>query len=102
MKRTRKRFAMWKPPGCRHSPPAGGVRWVERNCTFVLRSEYYWTVTASELRRKLAKLGCTFEQGTRHLVVRYQGNRTLMPRHPSQEIQTGTYHAILKKLGIKE
>ena len=33
---------------------------------------------------------------------RYQGNRTLMPRHPGQEIQTGTYHAILKKLGIKE
>jgi hypothetical protein len=31
-----------------------------------------------------------------------QGNRTLMPRHPSQEIQTGTYYAILKKLGIKE
>ena len=44
----------------------------------VLRSEYYWRGTASE------------------------GNRTLMPRHPSQEIQTGTYHAILKKLGIKE
>jgi hypothetical protein len=31
-----------------------------------------------------------------------QKHRTLMPRHPSQEIQTGTYHAILKKLGIKE
>jgi len=59
-------------------------------------------VTASELKRKLAKLGCTFEQGTRHLIDRYQGKRTLMPRHPSQEIQTGTYHAILKKLGIKE
>src|SRR5450759_423223 len=74
----------------------------ERSCTAVLRSEYYWTVTASELKRKLAKLGCTFEQGTRHLIVRYQGNRTLMPRHPSQEIQTGTCHAILKKLRIKE
>ena len=58
-------------------------------------------MTASELKRKLAKLGCTFEQGTRHLIVRYQGNRTLM-RHPGQEIQTGTYYAILKKLGIKE
>jgi mRNA interferase HicA len=75
---------------------------VKRDCAFVLRSEYYWTVTASELKRKLAKLGCTFEQGTRHLIVRYQRNRTLMPRHPSQEIQTGTYYAILKKLGIKE
>jgi mRNA interferase HicA len=59
-------------------------------------------VTASELKRMLAKLGCTFEQGSRHLIVRYQGKRTLMPRHPSQEIHTGTYHAILKKLGIKE
>jgi predicted RNA binding protein YcfA (HicA-like mRNA interferase family) len=50
------------------------------------------------MQRELAKLGCTFEQGTRHLIVRYQGERTLMPRHPSQEIQTG----ILKKLGIQE
>jgi mRNA interferase HicA len=47
-------------------------------------------------------LDSDFEQGTKHLIVRYQGNRTLMPRHPSQEIQTGTYYAILKKLGIKE
>jgi mRNA interferase HicA len=59
-------------------------------------------MTAGELKRKLAKLGCTFEQGTKHLVVRYQGNRTLIPRHPSQEIKTGTYHGILKQLGIKE
>ena len=59
-------------------------------------------MTASELKRKLAKLGCTFEQGTRHLIVRYQGNRTLMPRHPSQEIKTGTDQAILEKLGIEE
>jgi mRNA interferase HicA len=54
------------------------------------------------MQRKLAKLGCTFEQGTRHLIVRYQGNRTLMPRHPKQEIHTGAYYAILRKLGIKE
>lgn len=58
-------------------------------------------MTANELRRKLAKLGCTFEQGTRHLVVEYKGKRTEIPRHPSKEIATGTYHAILKKLGIK-
>jgi mRNA interferase HicA len=59
-------------------------------------------MTASELRRKLAQLGCTFEQGTKHLIVRYKGNRTLMPRHPSKEIKTGTYRGILAKLGIKE
>jgi mRNA interferase HicA len=59
-------------------------------------------MTASELKRKPAGLGCTFEQGTRHLVVYYKGKRTLMPRHPSQEIKAGTYHGILKRLGIRE
>ena len=54
------------------------------------------------MKRKLAKLGCTFEEGTKHLTVYYKGARTLMPRHPSKEIKTGTYHAILRKLGIKE
>ena len=68
----------------------------------VSKLDYRMEVTASELRRKLAKLGCTFEQGTRHLVVYFQGKRTLIPRHPSQEIKTGTYFAILKQLGIKE
>lgn len=59
-------------------------------------------MTASELKRKLAKLGCTFEQGTRHLVIWHQGRRAVMPRHPSQEIRTRTYHDILRQLGIKE
>ncbi len=59
-------------------------------------------MTASELKRKLAALGCTFEQATKHLVIYYKGRRTLMPRHPSKEIKTGTYRGILKRLGIKE
>jgi mRNA interferase HicA len=59
-------------------------------------------VTASELRRELAKLGCTFEQGTRHLVVIYRGRATEMPRHPSKELKTGTVRGILKRLGIEE
>jgi mRNA interferase HicA len=59
-------------------------------------------VTASELKRKLAKLGCTFRQGKKHLVIYYRGRRSLMPRHPSQEIKTGTYRGILKRLGIEE
>jgi len=67
----------------------------------VSTNDYHGDVTASELKRKLERLGCTFTQGTKHLVVHYKGNRTLMPRHPSQEIKTGTYHGILKKLGIK-
>ena len=59
-------------------------------------------MTASELRRKLERLGCTFSQGTKHLIVYYEGRRTLVPRHPSKEIKTGTYRGILRKLGIKE
>ena len=58
--------------------------------------------TASELRRKLAKLGCTVEDGAKHWIIRYQGRRTTIPRHPSKEIKTGTYHGILEDLGIKE
>jgi mRNA interferase HicA len=59
-------------------------------------------VTASELRRKLAKLGCTFMEGTNHTKVRL-GNRTsMLPRHPSTEIKTGTLNGILKQLGIKK
>ena len=59
-------------------------------------------MTASELKRKLAKLGCSFEEGARHIWIRYRGSRTLMPRHPSKEIKTGTYRGILKRLGLKE
>jgi mRNA interferase HicA len=59
-------------------------------------------MTASELKRKLTALGCTFEQGTKHVIIFYKGKRTLMPRHPSREIKTGTYHGILRRLGIKE
>jgi mRNA interferase HicA len=59
-------------------------------------------MTASELRRKLAKLGCTFERGTRHLIAICKGKTSPIPRHPSQEIKTGTYHKILKDLGLKE
>jgi len=59
-------------------------------------------VTANELKRKLAKLGCTFEHGARHTIVMYQDKRTEIPRHPAKEVKTGTYHGILSKLGIKE
>jgi mRNA interferase HicA len=58
-------------------------------------------VTASELRRKLAKLGCTFEHGTRHMIAICKGRTSPIPRHPAQEIKVGTYHKILKDLGLK-
>jgi mRNA interferase HicA len=68
----------------------------------VIKFAYSVDVTASELRRKLAKLGCTFEQGTRHLVVIYKGKATEMPRHPAKELKTGTVRGILKRLGIED
>jgi mRNA interferase HicA len=68
----------------------------------VCKLAYYRDTTASELKRKLAKLGCTFEQGARHVVVIYNGKATEMPRHPAKEIKTATYRQILKDLGIKE
>jgi hypothetical protein len=32
-----------------------------------------WVMTASELRRKLARLGCTFEDGTKHTIIYFKG-----------------------------
>ena len=59
-------------------------------------------MTASELRRKLAKAGCTFVDARRHLAIYYKGKCTIMPRHPSKEVKKGTVRDILKVLGIKE
>jgi mRNA interferase HicA len=50
----------------------------------------------------LERLGCSVKDGTKHWIVYYQGLRTTIPRHPGQEIKTGTYHGILKQLGIQE
>jgi mRNA interferase HicA len=57
---------------------------------------------ANELKRKLERLGCSVEDGTRHWVVYYRGRRTTIPRHPGKEIKTGTYFSILRELNIKE
>ncbi len=59
-------------------------------------------VKASELRRWLKANGCKFEDGTRHTKVIRDGKVTWMPRHPAQEIKTGTLHAILRDLDMKE
>ena len=58
-------------------------------------------MTASELKRKLERLGCSVEDGTRHWIVYYRGHRTTVPRHPGREIKTRTYYGILKELGIQ-
>lgn len=62
---------------------------------------YHEEVKASELKRWLEHQGCTFEQGTNHWIVRLGSKRTTIPRHASQEIKSGTYHGILRQLGLK-
>jgi len=68
----------------------------------VFRFDYHIGMTASELKRKLERLGCLVEDGTKHWIVSYHGHRTTVPRHPGKEIKTRSYYGILKELGIKE
>jgi mRNA interferase HicA len=56
----------------------------------------------SEFRRWLQAQGCTFEEGTRHTFVWFGKQRSVLPRHSSNEIPTGTVHAIRKQLGLVE
>jgi predicted RNA binding protein YcfA (HicA-like mRNA interferase family) len=58
-------------------------------------------VTANELKRWLAKAGCTFEEGKKHTKVLRGGRFTFMPRHPKKEIKPGTLTAILKTLDLR-
>jgi mRNA interferase HicA len=66
----------------------------------VLITEYDGNVKASELKRMLIRQVAKVTDGTKHWIVTYKGRSTTIPRHPSQEIRTGTYHSILKELGI--
>jgi len=58
-------------------------------------------VTASELKRWLAKQGCTFSEGKKHTKAMLGDKTTRMPRHPSQELKTKTLQTVLKDLGLK-
>jgi mRNA interferase HicA len=58
-------------------------------------------MTGSELKRWLAKHGCTFEQGAKHEKVILGRKSTFMPRHPSRELKLKTLRTILKELGLK-
>jgi len=58
-------------------------------------------VTGNEFKRRLASRGCTFEEGTKHTKVLYKGKWTMLPRHGSQEVKTGTAEGIKRKLGLK-
>ena len=90
------------------SLPCGGslptqVQTAAANNTLAMVSTiaYHGEVKASELKRWLEQQGCTFEQGTNHWIVRLGSRRTTIPRHPSQEIKSGTYHGILRQLDLK-
>ena len=58
-------------------------------------------MTASELKRWLKKRGCAFQEGTKHTKVFLGSEATRMPRHPTQELKTGTLQKILKDLNLE-
>lgn len=54
----------------------------------------------SEFRRWLESQGVEVTQGANHLKLRYQGKRSVMPRHPGDEIKEALRKAILKQPGL--
>lgn len=54
----------------------------------------------SEFRRWLESQGVEVTNGTNHLKLRYQGRRSVMPRHPGSEIKEPLRKAIIKQLGL--
>ncbi|PZU94515.1 MAG: addiction module toxin, HicA family [Chelatococcus sp.] len=62
-------------------------------------------MNASELKRYLAKQGCTFENhkgGSGHVTVYLNGRTSQIPMHGSRkELGTGLVRSILKDLGLK-
>ena len=54
----------------------------------------------SEFRRWLETQGVAVTNGSGHLKLRYQGKRSVMPRHPGDEIKEPLRKAILKQLGL--
>lgn len=54
----------------------------------------------SEFRRWLESQGVDVANGRNHLKLRFLGRRSVMPRHPSDEIKEPLRKAILKQLGL--
>lgn len=54
----------------------------------------------SEFKRYLESLGVVITNKTKHWELRYNGKRTILKRHPGQEIAPFYKNAILKQLGI--
>jgi mRNA interferase HicA len=62
-------------------------------------------VNASELKRLLARQGCSFENhkgGSGHLTVVYRGRKSQLPMHGGKkELGTGLVNKIKKDLGLE-
>lgn len=55
----------------------------------------------SEFLRWLVAQGVEVKQGSNHLKLYYNGNQSVLPRHPSKEIPKGTIIAVKKQLKLK-
>lgn len=54
----------------------------------------------SEFRRWLESQGVDVANGSNHLKLMFHGRRSVMPRHPCDEIKEPLRKAILKQLGL--
>ena len=54
----------------------------------------------SEVRRWRESQGVDVANGSNHLKLRFRGRRSVMPRHPCDEIKEPLRKAILKQLGL--
>lgn len=55
----------------------------------------------SEFVRWLRARGATFKDGSKHLKVYLNGQQTILPRHPADELKTGLVEGVKKKLKLK-
>ncbi|HCR3328404.1 TPA: type II toxin-antitoxin system HicA family toxin [Citrobacter freundii] len=55
----------------------------------------------SEFRRWLESQGVAVTNGSNHLKLRYQGRRSIMLRHPGDEIKEALRKAIIKQLDLQ-
>jgi mRNA interferase HicA len=86
-----------KAPRRRYSPHTTHLLTTQHICCIFL------CATSQELKRWLAKQGCTFEPGRGgHLTVRLGDKVTDLPMHGNKrDLPTGTVQAIKRALGLK-
>ncbi|MEO5934350.1 MAG: type II toxin-antitoxin system HicA family toxin [Duganella sp.] len=55
----------------------------------------------SEFVRWLRQQGATFEDGTNHLKIFLNGERSILSRHPAKELKKGLVEGVKKQLKLK-